>query len=120
MNVQHNCHQNHCTDSGHENVLQERQPTNVRRRAIVHSNTTDLILNTAQMRDTVWMGPLRQSIRAAAAHEVLETSIYQGVQAEIDKRKELGTPGNEDSPRGRGRGQRGRGGGRRGRRVSRT
>ena len=111
MNIQHNCHRNQCTNSGYENVRQERQPTDVQRRVIVHNNTADLLLNTAQMRDAIWMSPLRQSIGVTAVREMLETAIYQGVQTEIDKRKgqRPAMLGAEDGSRGRGRGRRGRG-----------
>jgi hypothetical protein len=59
------------------------------------------------MRDVVWMGPLRQHIEATIVDAMLETAIYDGVKAEIDKRKRQrqGMVGSVASSQGQGRGR---------------
>lgn len=54
MNVQHNCAGNHCDASGSELVWQEREEHGTRQ-AIHHKNPDDIFLNTAKMRDAIYV-----------------------------------------------------------------
>jgi hypothetical protein len=49
--VQHNCAAHDCDTSGTRIVIQERQQTDQVASAVVHRTPSDLVLNTAKMRD---------------------------------------------------------------------
>ncbi|KAJ7886066.1 hypothetical protein B0H13DRAFT_2535282 [Mycena leptocephala] len=60
VNVQHNCMDNQCGPTGSRPVFQERERTNQTRAQIAHlQNPTDVVLNTAQMRDAVHLQRFR-------------------------------------------------------------
>ncbi|KDQ25284.1 hypothetical protein PLEOSDRAFT_1027446, partial [Pleurotus ostreatus PC15] len=83
VNVQHNCAANGCTESGVRAIYQEREATARMKPTVVHQGPTDdLILNTAQMRDAVWI----QYFRIPTAPLDRANAILHGAQAEIDSR----------------------------------
>ena len=83
-------------------LRQERQATSIPQFAIVHSNATDLILNTGSMRNASLTDKLRLPVHSSESD--LMNSIHVSVAAEIDRRKIKDTG---QTTRGRG-GKRGR------------
>ncbi|KAJ6461447.1 hypothetical protein C8R45DRAFT_1056025 [Mycena sanguinolenta] len=80
VNVQHNCMDNKCGPTGSRPVFQERERTDQSRAQIVHSqNPTDLVLNTAQMRDARYL----QRFRINTPQLDPETVIYQSAINEV-------------------------------------
>lgn len=103
MNVQHNCARNKCQLSASNFVRQERQLTTQTRQAILHLNPADLVLNTARMRDSVFISVFRKKPTLNGVAEV-ENAILEGATKEIHARKET-VRGVGQQGRGRGRGQ---------------
>ncbi|KAJ7601530.1 hypothetical protein B0H17DRAFT_1241343 [Mycena rosella] len=84
-NVQHNCIDNNCGPAGSRPVYQERQITNHTRAEIAHlQNPTDLVLNTAQMRDAVHLQPFRIDTPAMDK----DTIIHQSAANELAAAKQ--------------------------------
>ncbi|PCH45012.1 hypothetical protein WOLCODRAFT_91104 [Wolfiporia cocos MD-104 SS10] len=81
VNAQHNCAANACDTSGFRYVYQERQRTNQTQAAVVHQRPTDLILNTAQMRDAVHVQQFRIPPQVLDEDEVITASAAQEVHA---------------------------------------
>lgn len=71
--------------SGFRYVRQEGQTTMNTAPVLVHSVPTDLLLNTARMRDAVHMEKLRVPIDPALIQ--LDNAIHEGAAVEIDVRK---------------------------------
>lgn len=86
VNIQHHCHTHKCAASGSEAIYQERQETAECQPIVVHSNPTDLILNTARMHDAMHFDLLREHIDSTTFETDL--TIIQGAQQEIDARRQ--------------------------------
>ncbi|KAJ7932017.1 hypothetical protein B0H13DRAFT_1451673, partial [Mycena leptocephala] len=78
--TQHNCMDNLCGPTGSRPVFQERVRTDQTKAQIAHStNPTDLVLNTAQMRDAVHL----QRFRIDTPHLDSDTVILQSAVNEL-------------------------------------
>ncbi|KAJ7844241.1 hypothetical protein B0H14DRAFT_2585305 [Mycena olivaceomarginata] len=76
----HNCMDNQCGPTGLRPVYQERQLTDQTRALIAHSkNPTDLVLNTAQMRDALHL----QRFRIDTQQMNTDTIIHQSAVSEL-------------------------------------
>lgn len=96
MNVQHNCMDNQCGPTGSRPVFQERERTNQTRAQIAHlQNPTDVVLNTAQMRDAVHL----QRFRINTPHLDEHTVIHQSAVNEIAASKTLESTQTNRQPR---------------------
>ncbi|KAJ7820408.1 hypothetical protein B0H14DRAFT_2225734, partial [Mycena olivaceomarginata] len=51
FNIQHNCADNNCWSIPSRIILNEREETSERSLAVKHISSSDLIINTAQLRD---------------------------------------------------------------------
>ncbi|KAG6835924.1 hypothetical protein H0H93_013289 [Arthromyces matolae] len=93
----------------------ERQITSQTRMAVSHNNPHDIVLNTAQMRDSFYLGIFRKQPEHRTEVEK-DNMILEASTREIDCRKERGDQQSRAHGRGRGLGVgRGRGRGRGGR-----
>lgn len=90
VNLQHNCVAHNCSLSVRGFARQERQVTSIEELGVRHTEPSDLILNTAQMRDAVHMHLLR--VQTHPDEIDLTAAIFEGVKSEIDKRKGKMTP----------------------------
>ncbi|KAJ7223860.1 hypothetical protein B0H12DRAFT_1213067 [Mycena haematopus] len=80
VNVQHNCLDHGCAPTSTRPVFQERIRTDQTRAQIAHTqNPTDLVLNTAQMRDAKHL----QKFRIAIPELVRDTVIHQSAVNEL-------------------------------------
>ncbi|KAJ6521031.1 hypothetical protein B0H19DRAFT_1086555 [Mycena capillaripes] len=59
INIQHNCADNNCRSARTRIILNEREETSERSLAIQHISSSDLIINTAQMRDAAALDAFR-------------------------------------------------------------
>ena len=84
VNVQHNCAAHGCDDQGQEIVLEEREKSNQTKAKIRHFVPTDIMLNTAQMRDAIHV----QRFRICASAIDRENAILQGAASEVAVRKQ--------------------------------
>ncbi|KAK7006456.1 hypothetical protein R3P38DRAFT_3038299 [Favolaschia claudopus] len=92
VNVQHNCQDNGCGPTGSRTVFQERQRTEQTRAEIVHTqNLTDLVLNTAQMRDAKHVQRFRINTSPLDADTVIHQSAVNEIAAAKAVRKEKDT-----------------------------
>lgn len=82
MNVQHNCFDHHCTIKAGRAVYQEREKTAQFHKTVKHTAASDLILNTAQMRDANVLNSFRT--RAPALNR--ESVVYTSCKREVDAR----------------------------------
>ncbi|KAJ6503838.1 hypothetical protein C8R45DRAFT_894926 [Mycena sanguinolenta] len=106
VNVQHNCMDNNCGPTASRAVYQERQPTNLTQAQIAHSaNPTDLVLNTAQMRDATYVQRFRINSDILDENTIIHQSAVNELEARKHRQMEESAGGRE---RGHGRG-RGRG-----------
>ncbi|KAJ7195401.1 hypothetical protein B0H12DRAFT_1299784, partial [Mycena haematopus] len=86
VNVQHNCLDNGCAPTSTRPVFQERIRTDQTRAQIAHTQSpTDLILNTAQMRDAKHL----QKFRIAIPELVCDTVIHQSAVNELAASKKV-------------------------------
>ncbi|KIJ57691.1 hypothetical protein HYDPIDRAFT_44970, partial [Hydnomerulius pinastri MD-312] len=83
VNVQHNCAANGCTDTAFITVREEREATSKTEKRIEHRSLDDLVLNTAQMRDAIYV----QQFRIQAQQLDREQAIHAGAAAEIEAQK---------------------------------
>lgn len=83
VNVQHNCALNKCTVENTRQTRQEREVIEQLSLETNHRNKDDLILNTAQMRSSVYVG----RFRVQAPIIDCELAVMTAVKEEIDKRK---------------------------------
>ncbi|KAK6985102.1 hypothetical protein R3P38DRAFT_2480447, partial [Favolaschia claudopus] len=85
VNVQHNCKDNHCSATAGVPVFQERTKTTQTAARVAHaSNPQDIVLNTAKMRDAVYV----QQYRIDSVSMNVERVITESAAKEIDARKE--------------------------------
>jgi hypothetical protein len=107
VNVQHNCITHKCGLVAQGFVRQERQATSVREQGIHHVNPSDLVLNTAKMRDVIHTHQFRAQLHEEEIN--LAAAIFDGVKSEIDRRKGTVVPqgssdvAQQNNARGRGR-----------------
>ncbi|KAF9233611.1 hypothetical protein BU15DRAFT_66415, partial [Melanogaster broomeanus] len=59
VNVQHNCAANSCTDAAFATVYEEREATSKKGKRMEHRSLDDVVLNTAQMRDAIYVQQFR-------------------------------------------------------------
>ncbi|KAJ7919964.1 hypothetical protein B0H13DRAFT_2230810 [Mycena leptocephala] len=59
VNIQHNCADNKCRSTWSRVILNEREKTSERSLAVEHLSNSDLIINTAQMRDAAALNAFR-------------------------------------------------------------
>ncbi|KAI0782791.1 hypothetical protein C8Q75DRAFT_727224, partial [Abortiporus biennis] len=83
VNVQHNCAANKCKSTASHTIRQERETTTQSQPRIRHLNSGDLLLNTAQMRNSIHL----QSFRIQAPILNQEQAILEGATREIKQRK---------------------------------
>ncbi|KAF4615110.1 hypothetical protein D9613_003453 [Agrocybe pediades] len=101
VNTQHNCLQYDCRPTGFRHVYQERVQTGTRV-SIQHSgNLGDKILNTAQMRDAIYV----QQFRIPSTPLDEDTIVVESVARTIDQRRAADLKGNTTSTRLRGQAQ---------------
>lgn len=93
LNVQHDCITHKCGSVAQGFVRQERQATSVKEQGIHHVNPSDLVLNTAKMRDVIHTHQFRARLNEEDID--LAAAIFDGIKSEIDKRK--GTVVTQDS-----------------------
>ena len=105
VNAQHDCHRNQCSTTGFWYVYQERVQTQTKYSTMEHTqNPDDLVLNTAQMRDTVHVQHYRIDSEPLDTNSV----IQEGAARVIDARKTADSMSNETAMhggRGHGRGR---------------
>lgn len=90
VNVQHNCVEQHCQASGSQPIYQERQLTKNTRPIITHVRVpNDLVLNTAQMRDAIYV----QQFHIASENLDLDEIVHQSAVKELATLKALDTTG---------------------------
>ena len=83
VNVQHNCAAQKCMDSGTQPVYEEHEKTGKTLPRIVHVSPSDLILNTAQMRDASHV----QRFRIQVEPFDRDWAIHSGATAELNAQK---------------------------------
>ncbi|KAF8891836.1 hypothetical protein BD779DRAFT_1437618 [Infundibulicybe gibba] len=83
VNVQHRCASHRCEMTDATFVQQERHATSITKATVSHSNPSDLVLNTAQMRDAIHFTGLRRNISPSN----IDDAIMEGAIKEIDARK---------------------------------
>ncbi|KAF7371200.1 hypothetical protein MSAN_00755500 [Mycena sanguinolenta] len=99
VNVQHNCMDNACAPTSTRPVFQERIRTNETRPQVAHvKNPTDLILNTAQMRDAKYL----QKFRIATPGLDCDSVIHQSAVNELAALKRATATAEGQSNRNRG------------------
>ncbi|EGO00941.1 hypothetical protein SERLA73DRAFT_71910 [Serpula lacrymans var. lacrymans S7.3] len=81
VNVQCNCNDNLCDTSGIRYVYQERVRTDHTLPTVAHRHPSDLILNTAQMRDAAHVQHFRINLPIPDIEEVLTGSVAREVDA---------------------------------------
>ena len=109
INAQHNCYQNQCGTTGFRYIYQERVQTQTKYSTVEHKrNPNDLVLNTAQMCDAIYVQEYRINSQPLDAESV----IQEGAARVIDARKTADLMSNETTNN---RGRQGRGRGRGGR-----
>ncbi|KAJ6569397.1 hypothetical protein B0H19DRAFT_1257049 [Mycena capillaripes] len=87
VNVQHNCLDNHCGATTSIPVFQERIQTTQTQARVAHTqNIDDVVLNTAQMRDAVFVQRFRLNSPRVNEDE-FDALIHQTAAKEIDARK---------------------------------
>ena len=104
MNTQHNCHRYGCGATGSRQVYQERTLTQSTSSIVEHlQNPADQILNTAQMRDALYV----QKHRINSTQLNPDTLIQEAAAKAIDARKLASAASAliDSSSRGRGRGR---------------
>ncbi|KAI6148028.1 hypothetical protein BKA82DRAFT_151609, partial [Pisolithus tinctorius] len=83
VNVQHNCAGQGCTGSLAVPIYEEREKTTKTAQRIEHHDPSDLVLNTAQMRDAAHM----QKFRIQVQQLERDQAIHTGAVAEINAQK---------------------------------
>ncbi|KDQ05660.1 hypothetical protein BOTBODRAFT_182352 [Botryobasidium botryosum FD-172 SS1] len=83
VNVQHNCADHPCAITASSTVYQEREETSQRAPAVTHASPDDLILNTAQMRNSIALQPFRADIAPLDRQRI----VFDSVKLEFDLRK---------------------------------
>ncbi|KAJ6542980.1 hypothetical protein B0H19DRAFT_1212717 [Mycena capillaripes] len=87
VNVQHNCLDNHCGATTSIPVFQERIQTTQTQARVAHTqNIDDVVLNTAQMRDAMFVQRFRLDSPRVNEDE-FDALIHQSAAKEIDARK---------------------------------
>lgn len=82
VNIQHNCALNNCGATGQRPVYQEHQRTEHTRPVISHNRCPDdLMLNTAQMRDAVYVQPFRISSETLDLDDIVHNSALHELTA---------------------------------------
>ncbi|KAL1740323.1 hypothetical protein HDZ31DRAFT_76965 [Schizophyllum fasciatum] len=85
VNAQHNCAGNHCDLGNTRPVYLERERTTITLPAWRHFNEADLVLNTAKMRDALFIQPFASTHRHVSMDEVdemLRTAVAEHLEAE--------------------------------------
>ncbi|KAI5982242.1 hypothetical protein EDC04DRAFT_2915769 [Pisolithus marmoratus] len=83
VNVQHNCARHRCTGSAAVSVYEEREKTTKTTRRIEHLVPSDLILNTAQMRNATHVQQFRTQVQQLDR----DRAIHTGAAAELNAQK---------------------------------
>ncbi|KIK72995.1 hypothetical protein PAXRUDRAFT_179524, partial [Paxillus rubicundulus Ve08.2h10] len=83
VNVQHNCAANGCTDAAFTTVYEEHEVTYKKEKQMEHRSLDDVVLNTAQMRDAIYV----QNLRMRADQLDRDQAIHAGAAAEIEAQK---------------------------------
>lgn len=95
MNIQHNCAANGCGATGHRPVYQERRRTEHTVPAVVHNRRPDdLMLNTAQMRDAIYL----QRFRISSESLDMDDIVHQSAVREFNSSKK---PAKESTSQGK-------------------
>ena len=89
-NVQHNCAAHNCGTSNTAAVRQERHATTFFKAQILHNQPSDVILNTARMRDAIYF----QHFRLQPPSVNMQELIMNGCMKEVDQRKQQENTGN--------------------------
>lgn len=87
MNAQHNCSEHHCGTANTRNVYQEREKTAQTRPVVSHIMPQDVVLNTAQMRDAVYVQKFRQRSATLDAEQLITESAAREVVTQKALRK---------------------------------
>jgi hypothetical protein len=74
VNTQHNCSANSCTTSNIRFIFQERERTEQTRPMVAHASPEDIVLNTAQMRDAIYVQRFRLPSETLDSDEVIMAS----------------------------------------------
>ncbi|KAI6018600.1 hypothetical protein BKA83DRAFT_4464938 [Pisolithus microcarpus] len=83
INVQHNCAGHQCTGSSTVSVYEEREKTTKTARRIEHREPADLILNTAQMHNAIYVQQFRTQVQQIQR----DWAIHTGAAAELNAQK---------------------------------
>lgn len=109
VNTQHNCAKSKCGPTSHRPIYQERHQTQERRSIIEHNvNPDNRVLNTAQMRDVIYLQKYRLSSESLDADTVIHQSAANELQAARQKAAEdaaasgVGAAGQPQRGRGHG------------------
>ncbi|KAI0723525.1 hypothetical protein C8Q76DRAFT_614464 [Earliella scabrosa] len=107
VNVQHNCDARGCTDSGSRRTREERLLTNKTTTMVEHNvPLDDLLLNTAQMRDALYVQPFRIASPDLNSDEITMVAVQREIlgrkAASAQLRQQIAVSG-----RARGTGSRG-------------
>ncbi|KAH8081293.1 hypothetical protein BXZ70DRAFT_1068335 [Cristinia sonorae] len=89
VNVQHNCAAHQCDLSGQRPIFQERVRTQQTQAAISHSVPTDLVLNTAQMRDAALLQPFRIDSPVLDTEAIIMASVAREIKVQSATRKHI-------------------------------
>lgn len=86
INVQHNCVEQHCKATGHQDIYQECQLTTHTWPTVAHNQVlNNLVLNTAQMWDVIHV----QGFRITSESLDLDDIVYQSAVNELSALKAL-------------------------------
>ncbi|KAI6037194.1 hypothetical protein BKA83DRAFT_4460283 [Pisolithus microcarpus] len=83
INVQHNCAGHQCTGSSTVSVYEECEKTTKTARCIEHREPADLILNTAQMHNAIYVQQFRTQVQQIQRN----WAIHTGAAAELNTQK---------------------------------
>ncbi|KAG6825017.1 hypothetical protein H0H92_005083 [Tricholoma furcatifolium] len=83
VNVQHNCVEHACKLVKSRVVYQEREATGKCELSVQHNHPHDHVLNTAQMRNTIYLHPFRSRMPFLNRTDI----IHDAAKREVDERK---------------------------------
>ena len=87
VNAQHNCSEHHCGTANTRNVYQEHEKTAQTQPVVSHIMPQDVVLNTAQMQDAVYVQKFRQCLATLDAEQLIMESAACKVVTQKAMRK---------------------------------
>ncbi|KAJ7794480.1 hypothetical protein B0H14DRAFT_2621851 [Mycena olivaceomarginata] len=87
VNIQHNCADNKCRSTRSRVILNEREKTSERSLAVEHLSKSDLIINTAQMRDAAALNTFRWCPATLDSANIIQISANQAYLSRQKQKK---------------------------------